>query len=889
MARKNWITALACCALLALGACTHSDSDDEKVSSGGGPPPAERSVADATQALTDAKQAVTKAATAFDEADLAVADAQTREAVKAATQALNAAVEAADAAVKAAGDDADARAEAEVAKKAVDDYRAENPLNLAILTVAVWDAEDAVTGGGEALETARAALAKAVAALDEAVAALPDGDRKTALTKVADDAAPVPAVGSVAAAETALTDAKEAVKAAETALNEAVITASVTPVAVSQADDDSAASAPKTPKAKAREALEVAKKALNAAVEAADAAVKAAGDDAAAKKLADAAKEAVDEYRAEKPLELVTLTVAVWDAADAVTAAGDDATAAQKTALKAAQEDLDEAVEELDDGALKTALSKVADEADELRKSLAWATGAGLEPGVPSSPKMGEVTVTPHSRIKPADAGSSWKRLAIRAEAVSYDPDKFVISPDGDGTTDELPLRAVTVRQFDFIQGEDDGKNGPSNTRGELKSSIELTEDGLTLKVGGEAIWNDMQKRFDIGEAVWSWFDQGKDGIEGDKDRDVSTSTDLTGDYAAELVAGGDLEGAAFSDSKSRTLTEKEKVALNGYDEDNGTWVKWDEDDNKHLADWNNDDLTIAFGKPSQAPDGSAAWYWRARVPFHGDQTFDGVKAYEGVTLSKKANQDLGQYELWLSNYGGFHKNVEVKVLGDATDAQKETLKKFNEADNEHRHLSHAAYGLFQYLDNVAYTTEFSRSQAFHFGYDAFKDTSKKSELAKPIKGTFVGHTMAHVLLSKESNQRPSDRLETLRGSIRLETSIGGDNEITGNIENFERYGASGWGGYADLHRVTLTDGTITSDGSYKGTATAQNAGDEDQGKVGGGFGAGTFSGSFYGPVGKDLETAGWWEVSDQNGTKASQNRIIGSYGAVCTKGCGDD
>ncbi len=745
MARKNWITALACCALLALGACTHSDSDDEKVSSGGGPPPAEGSVAAADLALTNAMAAVAAAETAF-----------------------------------------------------------------------------------------------------KAAVLLADGDSA----------------------------------------------ASDSPAAVSQADDDSAAPAPMTPRDTARKALETADKALEAAVAAADAAVKAAGDDAAKKKLADAAKESVDDYKAKNPLKLVKLTVDVWDAKDAVDAAGDDVTATQRTTLKTAQAALNEAVEEMEAGALKTALSKVVDDADELRKSLAWATGKGLEPSVtPKAVDAIKIDVhrTPRTKVD-GSAADAADRLAIVDKAVAWANGKMVISPDGDGSTDELPLRAVTVRELSDIQGDDkdlDGKkDNPAgeinNKSGNLKSSIQITDGGVVLKVGGDGVWYDMQSEFSTDRAMKGFWN-GKDGHSGTfttTANDSEKGDKMTAEHAAAL---------GLSEASGR-LTEKQAeviAALRTTGANDNCWKA------VTCGNFLHDDLTITFdGNPSQSDDGSAVWYAHGRVDLPdgtdvsklteaGAYKWDMPQHY----LTGKPNQDLGEYHLWISNYAGFD---EGKVAYDKDGKKLKDQGSFADGDHS-RYLSYAAYGLFHYVDNIVERPWITRSQAFHFGYDAAVPEAKDDKGG--IQGTFKGYTMAHVLNSRGYGNSPGHftDVDRLRGEVVLKAVVNsGENTISGSIENLEHRPAGGgvWAaGNTALAKVNFVQSTIGQNGSYKGVATAERHTSNDNTTLINvtAYGSGHYDGNFYGPE-DGLETAGWWHL----GKGTDRRVIIGSYGAVAPRAAAD-
>ena len=308
-------------------------------------------------------------------------------------------------------------------------------------------------------------------------------------------------------------------------------------------------------------------------------------------------------------------------------------------------------------------------------------------------------------------------------------------------------------------------------------------------------------------------------------------------------------------------------------------------------ANFNRDDLTIAFGEPSQAPDGSAAWYWRARVPLAEGQDPDDEPNFEGNPV-----KDWGQYELWLSNYASLD---EGTVLTDGA-GNKVADQGAAADDDAYRYLSYAAYGLFHYLDNAAsraVNPAIVRSQAFHFGYDAFEDTG---DLDEPIVGTFKGRTLAQEMVRLPAEFIPgfgesysTDRVTSLRGDIELVANIGGGiNTITGTITGLERHRSDGgWIGYSAVKSVGLTGGTIEEDGSYSGMAQATIPADADNPVAGDppdatlGLDEGSFAGAFYGPV-DALETAGWWYLGTQAYDPDVPLKIIGSFGAVCTKGC---
>lgn len=441
-----------------------------------------------------------------------------------------------------------------------------------------------------------------------------------------------------------------------------------------------------------------------------------------------------------------------------------------------------------------------------------WASGTPLKPQAAADVDDTTITVARTARTA-ADGSSTSDRLAITEDGVTYADGKSVIQEGVGGTTDELPLRGITIREAVVVQGHDGAEITSSD--GTLKSSIQLTEGGAVLKVGGDVVSYDMLRRFSGADPSW-WAPIGADG-------DPDDNSDRCWDGGVQC----------------------------------GNWI--------------HDDLTINFdGSPSQAPDGSAAWYWKGRVPLP-----EGANADE--VLADKAQKDLGQYELWLSNYAG------VDQRGTPED----------ETDDEYSYLSYAAYGLFNYLDNVVQLEAITRAQAFHFGYDAFPNTDN---IAQRINGTFTGRTFGHILKTRTNpdgagyagGRAPSDEVDRLRGDITLRASVGNDrslNTILGDITNLQSDVTGEWADVTDLDAIRLRAGVIGSDGTYRGGAQAQKGSVVGSGT---GYYDGNFEGAFYGPA-NGLETAGWWNLGPDYTTfpdTSDLKRAIGSFGAVCTSGC---
>ena len=214
-------------------------------------------------------------------------------------------------------------------------------------------------------------------------------------------------------------------------------------------------------------------------------------------------------------------------------------------------------------------------------------------------PPSGRVTVKPAStqaafeRVARAAATdvvgtgtAAGDRLQIQKDGVRYAAGKTMFGPGGSGTIEELPLRSLTIRAEPqrgrvHVQGNDDSPaqvnagartTGLTATDGVLFHSAQVTEDGLVFKMGGNAIYYDFQRRFDVGEDINDWYGRGPDGLRGTPD---------------DGLRGGKWDGC-YSD-------------VNGATADCTNWI--------------HDDVKVTFGRPSPAPHGHYAWYWNTRVP----------------------------------------------------------------------------------------------------------------------------------------------------------------------------------------------------------------------------------------------------------------------------------
>ena len=504
------------------------------------------------------------------------------------------------------------------------------------------------------------------------------------------------------------------------------------------------------------------------------------------------------------------------------------------------------------------------------------------------------------TRTPRTDVGETgWAKLAIETDPAAFAAGKRVAAAGaGLVATDELPLRAITLRaagrHFTVqqsrdgrtrIHGDDGTPTAYSNTDGEVESSLQLSADGATLKFGGEGVvYYDMQRQFnyfdnadDTTPNEAPWWRYGPDGKLGDAS--AAAGDTMTASHARDL-------GLAQA---SGTLTAQQATALRGYVTDN-SGACW-QADLSLCGDWAHDDLTIAFGTPSQSPHGEAAYYWKVRAPFTQLQRDTGLPDENNDGRPR----DLGTYELWLSHYGG--------VDDKGTDA---------EGDDTHRYLQYAAYGLFTFLDGIVQTPSFLRPHAFAFGYDAFRDADgmKTTDLTTSIAATFEGHTVARQLITDGSTTHVIiTGADVLRGDVTLNACIGGSgctgtgiptaaNRISGLISRLEELRHDGvWVDFR-YGNIPMVEGDVAADGSFAGALdypredaadpATRNTWHYESGVPGEG-GASRYGGNFYGPRG-GLEAAGWWYVQPDprlaTDTGVNIGGIVGSFGAKCASGC---
>ena len=455
-------------------------------------------------------------------------------------------------------------------------------------------------------------------------------------------------------------------------------------------------------------------------------------------------------------------------------------------------------------------------------------------------------------------------RLAIATAAVPYSTGKRVIASDRSGS-DELPLRDLTLRIGTTtagdvkIQGRDGSATTYTETDGVPVSSINLGSDRFVYKFGGEGVtFHDTQRRFDIGDSKDKWKDLGADRQTGTTDDDHCWQSDLA-----------------------------------------------------RCSAWNSDDLEITWqaglSGSYNSPNGEPVYYRSSRVPFPEGQAPSQPNLLP-TFQNRRNNWDLGLYELWVTNHGGYDRKLEP------ADARGQRFR----TDDEDRYLKFAAYGLFVHTDTLTDYLLPSRVQAFHFGYDAFEDKADKrtTDISAPIDVRFEGRTMGFMY---EHFGNPNPYRVDIRGEVVLNARIGGSgaNTISGQVTSLEKLSAHGrWVRFeraANIRTGNVGDrlvfasdsfgasgqdfaasgAAIGADGSYSGGVYLQqwdsgtSAWVEKTGhfKSSSGTSLSEFGGSLYGPTGNDLgdlETAGYWYLEGD----VQQQRwggMVGSFGAVGT------
>ena len=365
-------------------------------------------------------------------------------------------------------------------------------------------------------------------------------------------------------------------------------------------------------------------------------------------------------------------------------------------------------------------------------------------------------------------------------------------------------------------------------------------------------------------------------------------------------------------------------------------------------ADKNQWDLTLTFDAPRHLtvpagddPDRAASWtgnsdfYWKGIAMADGSQLKGGANFQSDAFKQAAGYEDLGTYELWLSNHIGVDTRLEPQAGQKAVCPRSGVRKSSCPEDDVNLYLSYAAYGMLAYsADPETFKTASGDNLGWHgrvntmyFGYEAFddEDGKKTTDIDKAItSGTFSGQTTglairgnSRNLLSDEDLANPFREKKPLRGDVSLTVSIPkttGAGSLLGKIENLEEWDGNAWKAYAGIVAIHLHKGAdltaavddIGADGTFRGTATIQVGDDAyvdptpnddaDQSKAVGSDlttlvtpdefhtfnNGGNFSGNFYGPrTADDLEVAGSWHTGlGDNPAIGNHWSLFGSFGA---------
>ena len=490
------------------------------------------------------------------------------------------------------------------------------------------------------------------------------------------------------------------------------------------------------------------------------------------------------------------------------------------------------------------------------------------------------------ARLNDALASFSWFRRVNVRSTISRTK---VMIPEAGANTVRITKR--TPRTIPTSATDETPKVNPDAIKSDTFKHV-MYADGKVLLAGGG--------RTASGSVTRDEFKVDGDIVSMDPRRPLDTNTytglTLTSDGLSVRVGGtrssaSDAEMTDYTDMR-RDITRH----VDDADDDGGSNTP------RGQNGW---DLTIAFNEPLSTPagddrrtswQGNGDFYWRGIVP--ADRTSQltvGGDYYvsDGFTQPTRPvdQRDLGIYEVWISN----HYDLDRKAEPSNPDDPPYTT------DDVNRYLNYAAYGLFVYTASSATfrageNGHENRVQTMSFGYHAFADEDGKrtKDIGTAISGgKFVGQTLATILEGRQDSGTQSTTL--LRGEVSLTVNIpkGSDTagKLTGTLSRFEEWTGAYWRTYQPntntengvAFSVRLDNGTkdrtiaIGADGSYSGTATGINAGDDTNGDdivV-----TGTFKGNFYGPRANadDLETAGTWNLGAGTDTTPT---IIGSFGA---------
>ena len=543
----------------------------------------------------------------------------------------------------------------------------------------------------------------------------------------------------------------------------------------------------------------------------------------------------------------------------------DDAVAKAREAVSAAEgpEALGEATR-----ALNRAISyRSAQEAilNNARGSFAWygrkLVRYAFARGTVAIPRAGTnaatITRIPRTISSPTDADTQIANpnafTSITFKDVMYADGKRMFSvADDDEGGDEFKVNG-------YVTGQ--ASNYPLDTG--IYTGIKLTDAGLVIRTGGKGTArftiSDSADFTDMRRKITTWES------DSDGDGDVDAADGIRGQNGWDLTI-------AFDEPQARSVP----VVFN--------------------------DIT----NPVSSWTGNNAFYWKSVVRADPSQTSEDGDYYDANAFKQpKGSEDLGTYEVWLSNHIGVDTNTEpAEGQGEVTclDGSRGTSCPF---DDKNFYLNYAAYGLFVYTASTetfrgtgaaaGYNGQIGRINTLHFGYSAFGtgEGQKTTDIGEAIAGgRFHGYTLAYEVTGDRNleagNNRTGIEHKLLRGDVTLTVNIpkgSGAGSLEGTMNNFQQWNEENkvWTAYVDNFTVALNSSAIGESGAFSGTTQAMPSRIDDIAFRLNGGGVGVYKGSFYGPRADadELEIAGSWTVGS-NPLIVFDNRkgIYGSFGA---------
>ena len=540
----------------------------------------------------------------------------------------------------------------------------------------------------------------------------------------------------------------------------------------------------------------------------------------------------------------------------------DDAVAKARDAVSAAEgpEALGEATRALD----RATSYRNAQEAilDNARGSFAWygrkLVRYAFARGTVAIPRTGTNTATitriPRTVPSPTDADTQIANLDAFTSAtfkeVMYADGKrvFSVNDDDDGGDEFKVDGYVKARASNYL---------PETA---IFTGLKLTDAGLIIRTGGTAASGAGRFRADFTDMrrkITTW------ASDSDGDGDVDAADGIRGQNGWDLTI-------AFDEPQTRSVP----VVFN--------------DISNAASSWN----------------GNNAFYWRSLAPADPSQLDEDGDYYDANAFKQpKGSEDLGTYEVWLSNHIGVDTNTEpAEGQGEVTclDGSIGTSCPF---DDKHFYLNYAAYGLFLYTastetfrgtgSTAGFNGQLGRINTLHFGYSAFgnEEGRKTTDIGEAIAGgRFRGYALGYEVLGDNNLEGGSNRTgiehKLLRGDVTLTVNIprgSGAGSLEGTMNNFQQWNEENkvWAAYVDNFTVALNNTSISESGVFSGTTQATpSTGFNSLGL--GAEGAGFYKGSFYGPRdnASDLEIAGSWAVGTRSPVIDDRKTIVGSFGA---------